>query len=459
LPQSWQGDARFSTVEDIAEISTGRESLAEMFDDFIEDGRLVGPLVHISDLTVADVELLLAVEDRCRALERPERADGSDPCSFVAELDAETILALPEDIIAVLPDNYLDQLSLIERNEIAGVRVAEAISGQTATSGDVELPEAWQVEAPQILTFNFSDFALGTVSVNSEEMSADELRAFVENELMPRLREADLVASVNAVGGEDIPVEIQNEARAVYDLAPLEGSSAIETPDDAPQAAPSTSTQTGGDEQELPEGPPLDAAWGALTAFTGLDAFDTADDIFKVVGTDIQGVQIESAAGFINALNEQETARFLLDSLTPEILDYLAEHEPGFYDNVESAVLTAILSPTLGQAWTQLSRQPVMGDTQLTNVAELEQAGAVDTIATILEVAAANGTPTYAIQLMDSLTPDAIEALTANNPDFLSGAARVRVVFARACGPHAPTFASIEDRMHCRGCCETYIYI
>ena len=436
LPESWSGDPRFSTVEDLAELSDARDSLADVFNDFYEDERLIGPLVKVTDLTAADVEIFLAVEESCRALDRPERADGSDPCSFVAELNAATVLALPDDILAVLPDDYLEQLSLIDRNDIAAVRVSEALSGQMSSNEGVELPDAWQVEAPEILTFNFSDFALGTVSVNSESLTEDELRQFVENEMLPRLRDTELIADVGTVGGEIIPARIQNEARALYGLEPLEVSEEAadadsEAAEDVAESAPAGISEEQPDDeepapqqddsaQEIPEGPQLDVAWSALAGLTGLDAFDTADDIFKVIGTDIQGVEIESAAGFINALGEQETAAFLLDSLSPEILDFLAANEAGFYNNVNPAILTAISSPGLGEAWTQLSAQPVMGDTPLTNVSELQAAGAVETINTIVDTARANGSETYAIQLMDSLTPESIEALAAENPDFLN---------------------------------------
>lgn len=440
LPESWQGDPRFATVEDLVEL-TGTRNLAQIFNDFIEDNELIGPLGTTADLTVHDVEIFLAVEDRCRSF-RTENAqtngDGEDPCSFIAELDAETILAMTPEVREALPENYVEQLSLIDQNAIAQAQVAEALTGQPLEVADAELPDSWRVEAPSIITFSFSDIPLGTVSVSSETLTVDELRHFIENELSPHLKELDLVADVTLDGGEFIPASLQNQAREQEGLPALTDNNGISSTDDqttgsaeteqAEESAAETPTTT----LALPEGPPLPAMWAFAAGGLGVEELDTADDILKLVGQNIQGLQITSAAQMFNTIVVADpAAASLFNEISPDVFEYLADSEPGFYRNL-GADFAAMLqennpelygslpeyvtSPRLGEPWTQLSDLPTMMATPLYTVYDLNSAGAAATINQILDIAPR----TYAIALMDSLSAEALTALAASNPDLFS---------------------------------------
>ncbi|MBZ0305182.1 MAG: efflux RND transporter permease subunit, partial [Anaerolineae bacterium] len=292
LPESWQGDPRFATTEDLVEL-TGTRNLAQIFNDFVEDNQLAGPLGTAADVTVNDIEIFLAIEDRCRAF-RAENAQESedDPCSFIAELNAETILAMSSEVQEALPENTIDQLSQIDQNALAQAQVAEALTGQPLEVGNVELPDSWQVEAPQIITFNFSDIPLGTVSVSSETLSVDELRHFIENELSPHLKELDLVADVTQDGGEFIPVSLQNQAREEEGLPPLTGNNGAssteeENTESSEQSESSQETSTAVT-PEFPEGPSLPAMWAFAAGQLEVEELDTADDILKLIGQEIQ---------------------------------------------------------------------------------------------------------------------------------------------------------------------------
>jgi multidrug efflux pump subunit AcrB len=446
LPESWQGDPRFSTTEDLAEMTTVR-SLGGVFNDFYTDGYLVGPLGKTDDVTVADVELFLALEAQCRALNLAAAPDGEDTCSFIADLNAETLLAFPPEVIAALPADYLSLLDPIERRSIAEIRAAEALSGQTQSFEAVLLPDAWRVEFPRIITFSFSDFPVGVVSVDSDSLTADELRDLVENEMAPALRDVDLVASVTFEGGEIIPVILDNAARAELGLpllevpadsgspAPSAEASTAETTEETSEdstPAQEESTEDEGEEQATPtpgtypEGPALPPVWGAIASLAGVDEFNSADDIFLVVGGEISGVQIDSAAAFINALAEQPTAAPLLDTLTPEILAYLAEQEPGFIEALNPDILAQVsgeapvASPSLGEAWAQLSANPLLAAQPLTTVEELLAAGGAEVIIQILTATADPAFQAYGVRLMDSLSPEALAALVEADPDFLT---------------------------------------
>lgn len=435
LPDSWQNDPRFETVEDLVEI-TGSRNLAGIFNDFMEDERIIGHLSMVSDLTPEDVALFLSFEEACRAIERPDETNVEESCSFTDDLDASAVLAMSPDVLAAMPDDFLQDLSIIDRNEVAAVLVAESISGESHERADAPLPDAWQVEAPEIITFNFSDFPLGAISVDSDQMTADELRDFVENEMSPQLREVELVARVTLDGGEIIPLAVLNDARENLGLEPItdtdsdmvnEEADNTETTEEQTAEAEDTEVVEADEEDatvDFPEGPALPEEWVVFAAIVGAEEFDSADDIFAIVGQDVQGLEISSAAGFINLLQEQPTAAALYDTLEREVLDYLAQNEAGFVENLNLAVIQQFYGVPLGETWRALGDNPLLGDTSLTTTTDLIAAGEVETIGTIIEYTNQQNLQTYAIQLMNELSPEAIATLQAENGDFLSDLAQ-----------------------------------
>ncbi|NJL93036.1 MAG: efflux RND transporter permease subunit [Anaerolineae bacterium] len=384
-------------------------------------------------------------------MDRPEGQDATEACSYIAALDAETILALPDELLALFPEGYAERLSLIDQNAIAQALVAEQLSGQTRERVDVPLPDEWRVEAPEIVTFSFSDIPLAAITINTQTLTESELEAFVSDVLSPRIRELGPVARVEVDGGEVIPASLREQARELEASGQPDGqpapANATSTTEDATEAeageaatpAPAEAEAAAAQPGEAPALPPI---WGALTGqVEGVETLDTADDLFELVGTEISGVEISSVADLMNELVVNETARILLDTgLTPEILQYLAENEAGFYENLspdflayvqenqpmllealpDDLALPAESSLTLPELWQQLSTNPLMQDRPLQNVEDLQAAGAVETLTQILAASRESGLEIYALELIYSLTPEIVAALVGDNPDFLS---------------------------------------
>lgn len=200
LPTSWQqSDARFSTIEDVAELATTR-SVATVLNNLYEDGEVAGPLGDTSDILPENIEQFLFVESNCRAFfgENPPLDNGVDRCSFTRYIttinsfqaeDAEILAInnLTPEAYAALPQDLRDEYELTNPLQPGDV--------------GVPLPLAWRVEPVQIQTFSLSDIPLASLSVSSAELSSDELRRLIEDDLVPKLREIDEVAQVVVVGG------------------------------------------------------------------------------------------------------------------------------------------------------------------------------------------------------------------------------------------------------------------
>ncbi|MBZ0309003.1 MAG: efflux RND transporter permease subunit, partial [Anaerolineae bacterium] len=99
-------------------------------------------------------------------------------------------------------------------------------------------------------------------------------------------------------------------------------------------------------------------------------------------------------------------------TLGADFVALLQENNPELYETLPEYVT----SPRLGEAWTQLSTLPTMSEIPLYTVYDLNAIGAADTLNQILEIAPRS----YAIELMNSLTPEALTALVEANPDFLA---------------------------------------
>ncbi|NDJ86524.1 MAG: efflux RND transporter permease subunit [Chloroflexi bacterium] len=350
LPPSWQqNEARFATTADIAEMASTR-NLASVFNTFYEDGYLVGPLVTASDLTAEDVALFIEIEERCRQFRidnnNPTLSTSEDPCSFVKELDAAVVLAIPAEW---LPEDYAAQLSVQDRNRLAQVQLARSLTGENVErSSETELPDAWQAEPATLLTFGIDDFPLSLVTVSSDTMSSQELRNYVENELVPALKSLDNVADVTISGGETIPPYVLNPELEEVGLEPLattDGESA--TPDNSQQDDdPSPDNDQSGSESSSEAGteiPQLNAsAWQPVANALSLEELDSADDFLAPAthpetGEEITGLEI------INLLAANNQAAFLIQNELPaEALIWLGNNDPAGWDSLAPETLQAL---------------------------------------------------------------------------------------------------------------------
>ena len=86
--------------------------------------------------------------------------------SMVNYFKAEQLAAMPDDVFAALPDDYIAGLDGITRDELAAKALARAITGENAAPAPVDLPSAWKIQPPQLITFSFDDMPLATYSIS-----------------------------------------------------------------------------------------------------------------------------------------------------------------------------------------------------------------------------------------------------------------------------------------------------
>ena len=95
---------------------------------------------------------------------------------------------------------------IIVRNEF-GLNQDRIVSDIETALDEVALPEG--METPEILNFSLSDLPIVTASVSSAELSLAELKAIVQEELIPELEQLEQVSQVTVGGGQELPDEIE----------------------------------------------------------------------------------------------------------------------------------------------------------------------------------------------------------------------------------------------------------
>ncbi|HMN11313.1 MAG TPA: efflux RND transporter permease subunit [Bellilinea sp.] len=452
LPESWRMD-RFETAADLVELA-GVRNLADIFNDFLSDGYVTGPLGTISDLTLGDMALVLDIEERCREFASTQ-ADGeenaSSSCSMLAYLDGEAMAALLTHFDAgidgklgegvELPEGYLAQFKQNEQNQIATVLMAQSLSGEDVVR-DAPLPDEWRLNAPELIAFGLDDLPLGVISISANEgqLSQAALRHLVELEVVPELEALGVVADVTVTGGETIRPDLLIEAldeegldssfvQVAENTAADETASEASGPDSETEQATVSGEDSGSGTLNIEEGPPLPANWTLFAAtMPEIEEMDTADDLLGIPGA--------SPSFILNMAITTPLASTLLSDLTPEALYFWAEYEDGFFDLLSYETLQALspetlealpqdvqtraAAPPLGEFWQRLATEPEMQNTPLTNAADLAAfgSGAADMLNRI-----ALETPDtmsfFAIQLIDDLSPDVIEYLVSEDTAFL----------------------------------------
>ncbi len=119
----------------------------------------------------------------------------------------------------------------------------------------VELPS--EMEAPELIAFSLSDLPIAFVSVSSSELSLDELKEFVQSEVIPELEALEDIAKVQVTGGQVLPDSAIAAAPAIQPTA-----IAMPTLEPGPDSA----------------GVPLPEAWIDVAARSGV-TLQTTDDL------------------------------------------------------------------------------------------------------------------------------------------------------------------------------------
>lgn len=382
LPESWQTD-HFSDATDLIEMRSLTRTLAGVFNGFRTDGRIVGGLGQTNDLTPEVVQQMLAID--------PTLAD---------YFEAEQLAALPADVFAALPDEYIANLDGFTRDALAAAALAQEITGEDVEPAPVDLPQAWRINPPSIISFSFDDLPLATFSV------------------------------FGSLSDEAVPESEENSEAAVESETAAEA-----TPEPAAQL-------------EIPEGPALPFQFGLLGGFLGTE-FNTADDLIDIQLSGDMAAQLGSdtlrAADFFNfliLLGDPESlppgapqlpfdVSTFITSLTPEVVAFVADNDPTFVPNLQAAVYDRLsdevlaleqLAPPLADVWDTLAGQPEFAEQPLNTARDLLDIGggsAASVLNTINESVPENFSG-YEVRLFDSLTPGTVRFLAVNEPDFFA---------------------------------------
>lgn len=360
--------------------------------------------------------------------------------SMFRHFESSHLLALsPEVLNAALAVNpgFFNQIDLLARDQLAAARVSATVTGTTPAVEPVELPSAWRVGEgnqpglPQIINFSLSDIPVITASIFSTDPNTTptELKEVVQKELADVLKTTEGVASVSLSGGQLVPPEVAQAAeQAVANLRAQEGQPvSTPTPDPNPGSGDPAPDETNNTIPALPE------TWRVTRVlmlsspnplpnllkqqFNTTAKFDTAADL--LAATDGDGKML-TAAQLLNQIQQIEAVRVLLANIPAEVLAYVRAQEPDFAVNLSDEALAQISASVLANgAWGQLLQQEGFKTLNLTSLADL--AKVKGSVAATLNSIVANTPETlrsFAIRIVDALTPEAVAYVTRMEPDF-----------------------------------------
>ncbi|MEP7292352.1 MAG: efflux RND transporter permease subunit [Chloroflexota bacterium] len=377
---------RFKDARDLTEMQTLTRNLGRVFNDFETNGTIIGALGQTDDLTPDVVAQMLAI----------------DP-TLVNAFKAEQLAALPDDVFAALPDEYIAGLDGITRDQLAAKALARTLSGEDAALPPVDLPSAWKIQPPQLITFSFDDLPLANYSISG-------------------------------TASEEAP--------------PVDATVAPEVTEAAPEATPEATEVVA---TNLPEGPALPEQFGLLGVFFGV-TLDTADDLLTIQLPEATaqqfGTSSPSAAELINNLvllqNPDVLAALpfaarlalgainvggMIGSISPEAAQFIADHDPNFFAQLSPAVYDLLsdqvlalpdAAPPLDQAWNNLANQPQFGSAPLHTARDLSALGdgSASTVLNTINENVPERFAGYEVRLFDSLSPGVIRYFVAREPDF-----------------------------------------
>jgi HAE1 family hydrophobic/amphiphilic exporter-1 len=243
---------------------------------------------------------------------------------LLEDLTPEMLLAMPLDALAALPESYLQKLD---------EELREALTERLASMPEPEdtgaLPSAWKaagqaqgltLEYPEDVTVEIFQGISNLAPQLLQVLTPDNLRRF-SPEVLGWFPE-EFILSLD----ESLRAELDELAESVGGL----GALAVQAEAEAEALAA--------------DAPELSGLWREEPEETAgpMPTFETAADLFNTGFT-------QSAAELLNLLLEsgQPQAPQLIADLTPEVIQWLAENEENFLENLSPAVLPLLSSEVL----------------------------------------------------------------------------------------------------------------
>ncbi|MCC6617363.1 MAG: efflux RND transporter permease subunit [Anaerolineae bacterium] len=415
LPESWQMD-RFSTARDLFEMRTLTRNLGAVFNGFLDTGEIAGALGQTDDLTVNDVTQMLAIEP-----------------TMVEYFKAEQLAAMPDDVFAALPADYIASLDGLTRDALAAKALAGALAGQ-ADIPPVDLPQPWRIQPPQLITFSFDDLPLATFTIAGEgietadavetvdaapETEAEATTETVTAEVQPTaVPEGPALPQLFSLMGEQLGVQLDSADDLISielpeSMASLAGSDRL-------SAAQFLSFMT-----FLNDPSALSQMGGGEGGGDAASQFNVADFLPALTECGVNPL------GLLGGASSLRLGDIIIGCLGPDIMSFLEQNDPTFIADLQPAVYEALdpavlalpeFAPPLDGVWNTLANQPQFGDEPLATAADVLALGngsAAETLNTI-DANVPEAFAGYETRLFDSLTPATLRYFAAQEPEFYS---------------------------------------
>jgi len=421
LPESWQMD-HFSDAGDLVEMRSLTRTLAGVLNDLYANGEIVGSLGQTDDLTPGVVNQMLEL----------------DP-TMAAYFGSEQLVAMSPEVFEALPDDL--RLDGFTRDDLAAASLARSVTGMTVEPDPVNLPSAWRIQPPQLITFSFADLPLATFSVFSTS-AADESEAVVEEETTTEddpeiateeeaeetetstetvsVPEGPALPQLYTLFGEFLEVQLDSADDLITLQLPQEFAQFAGATNGAGMlnllAQLDTLLAQAGDTSALPEG-----------ADAGLPDFSNPAAISEF----LPALQ-ECGIGLFD-LNSPDFSfsEALIGCLNADVMGFVVENDPTFLDDLQPAVFQYFtpevlavdgISPLLGEAWGTLAGRPEFDDMPLRSADDLLELGegSAASVLNTINSEIPERFAGYEIRLFDSLTPNVLNYLAGEEDGFYS---------------------------------------
>ncbi len=383
LPASWQMD-HFKDARDLREMQTLTRSVGALFNQFASTGKIVGALGQTDDLTPDVITQMLAIEP-----------------AMVNYFKAEQLAAMPDDVFAALPGDYITNLDSITRDQLAAKALARALTGTNADPAPVDLPAAWKIQPPQLITFSFDDLPLATYSIS---------------------------------GTAALPAADQTSGTSTEATTSADTTVAQATP------APTT--------EPIPEGPALPPLFNLMGVTMGME-LNTADDLINLQLPENLASQLGSSSisagqffNFLILLSDPSSLPEgtpsipipggtigLIQQISPDAIQFLIDHDPTFLGELQAGVYDAFsdevlalpdVAPPLDTVWNNLAGQPQFSSAPLRTAQDIVNLGDGNPSSILDQINAdvPERFAGYETRLFDSLSTGTIRYFVIRESDF-----------------------------------------
>lgn len=404
LPESWQYPL-FKDTSDLLELGNAITPISSIFNQFAQEGEIIGALGQTDDLSPEIIEQMLAIEP-----------------TMVEYFKAEHLVAMSDEVFNALPDEYINSLDGFTRDALAAKALARSITNQEVPIEAVDLPSAWRIQPARILELNLSELIPTiTFSVSAELPPSEEKITITNTEVSSST--IDVVTQVDA----EKTIPKGPELPQIYRIAGSFIGVELDTADDLiPILLPENIAQNLGMDS-------LNAAdffnnlliLGEQTSGSGA-GFDVSQLDVQLLFSALQECNVS-----ILGLNPSDInfGEIIIGCTPVEVIEFINTYDSTFADSLQVGVyeyfsddilMLPNMSPPLGDEWDTLASQPQFSKAPLKRAEDLITIGdgsASFVLNTINQTIPSNFSG-YEVRLFNSLTPATMKYLSTREPEF-----------------------------------------